>query len=200
MTIKASVVTVATSAPVDEVQTITVDATGGTFTVSFGGQTTAALAFDVSAADLQTALQGLSSIGSGNATVSGTAPYTVTFAGTLAGTNVAQLTTNAASLTGNTHSATVATSTPGAPRTSPQALTSARTSPAKPYAKVYVRNTGGSTVYLGGSTVTTSTGFPLAASTTFPLDLNVTDDGDLYAIVADGGSTTVAVLETGLTA
>lgn len=30
--------------------------------------------------------------------------------------------------------------------------------------------------------------------------INVTDDGDLYAVVADGGSVDVAVLETGLTA
>ncbi len=45
--------------------TITITATGGTFTVTYGGQTTSALAFNISAASLQTALEGLSTIGTG---------------------------------------------------------------------------------------------------------------------------------------
>ncbi len=60
----------------------------GTFTLTFGANTTAAQAYNVSAASLQTALQGLASIGSGKATVTGTGtggdPYVVTFAGSLA--------------------------------------------------------------------------------------------------------------------
>jgi hypothetical protein len=43
--------------------------TGGTFTVSYGGQTTAALPFNVTASALQTALQGLSTIGAGKVLV-----------------------------------------------------------------------------------------------------------------------------------
>lgn len=39
---------------VNEVQSIAVDATGGTFTITYSGQTTAALAFDVSAANMKT--------------------------------------------------------------------------------------------------------------------------------------------------
>lgn len=39
---------------------------GGTFTVTFNGQTTGALAYNISPANLQTAMQGLSSIGAGN--------------------------------------------------------------------------------------------------------------------------------------
>lgn len=103
-----------------EVQTITVDATGGTFTVTYSGQTTAALAFDITAANLQAALEGLSTIGSGNVTVTGgpgdaggNTPYSVTFAGALAGTDVAAMTTNAGSLTGGAGTAAVAVGTAG---------------------------------------------------------------------------------------
>ena len=106
---------------INEVQQINVDATGGTFTVSFGGQTTAALAYNITAAALQTALAGLSSIGSGNISVTGgvggaggLAPYVVTFLGTLGGTNQAAMTTNSTSLTGSAHTATVTTITNGA--------------------------------------------------------------------------------------
>ena len=61
--------------------------TGGTFTVSYGGQTTTPLAYNATAAQVQAAMQALSSIGSGNATVAGSAggPYTVTAAGALVG-------------------------------------------------------------------------------------------------------------------
>ncbi len=75
----------------NEVQVITV--TDDPFTVSFRGVSTADLADDAAAATVQTALQGLSTIGAGNATVAGSAggPYTVTFAGALAATAVDQL-------------------------------------------------------------------------------------------------------------
>jgi hypothetical protein len=91
------------------VQTITISATGGTFTVSYKGQTTAGQAFNVSASNLQTALQGLSTIGSGNATVSlSGSTYTITLADAL---GVHELfTTNAGSLTGGSQTATVAAS------------------------------------------------------------------------------------------
>ena len=107
---------------VNEVQQLSVDATGGTFTVTFGGQTTAALAFNVSAAALSAALQGLSTIGSGNVVVTGgvggaggTTPYLITFVGARGGANQAAMTTNAASLTGGAHTATVTTPTNGSP-------------------------------------------------------------------------------------
>jgi hypothetical protein len=79
--------------PASAVRTVTVDATAGSFTLSFKGQTTGDLAFNAPAATVQTALQGLSSIGAGNATVTpagatggagGGTPYVITFAGTLA--------------------------------------------------------------------------------------------------------------------
>lgn len=100
----------------DEVQTVTLaNATGGTFTLTFGGQTTAAQAFNETAANLQTALTGLSSIGAGNATVSGVdgGPYTVTFTGTLANAPQALITANGASLTGTGPTITVAEATLG---------------------------------------------------------------------------------------
>jgi len=52
----------------------------GTFTLTFGGQTTSALNFNASAATVQTALEGLTTVGAGRVTVSrsGTGPYVFT--------------------------------------------------------------------------------------------------------------------------
>lgn len=101
----------------DEVQTITINATSGTFTLTYAGQTTSALAFDAAAATVQTALRALSTIGSGNCTVTGSAggPYTVTFTGTLADTDTSAITSDATSLAGGTHTATVVQTTAGNP-------------------------------------------------------------------------------------
>jgi hypothetical protein len=100
----------------DEVQTVTLGAgnTGGTFTITFGAQTTSALAFNATAAQVQTALEALSSIGVNNVLVTGSAggPYTLTFRNALGRTNVAQVTATP-SLTGGTNTATPATVTQG---------------------------------------------------------------------------------------
>lgn len=87
-----------------EQQTITLPAgvTAGTFTLGFRGQTTSALAYNVNAASMQTALTGLSTIGSGQATVTGSGPWVVTFAGTLLETDVPLLRADGSSLTGGT--------------------------------------------------------------------------------------------------
>ena len=59
--------------------------TGGTYTLSFAGYTTSALAYNATAATIQTALQALASIGSGNALVTGQFPsFNVQFSGSLA--------------------------------------------------------------------------------------------------------------------
>lgn len=59
--------TTAGKAGTDEVQSVTVsDATGGTFTLSFGGKTTAAIAYNATPAQVQAALQALSTIGKGD--------------------------------------------------------------------------------------------------------------------------------------
>ena len=102
------------TAAVDEVQTISSTATGGTFTLSFGGQTTAALAFGASAAQIDTALEALSTIGAGNITCAGgplPANVTATFAGTLAGQDAALITVDNTNMTGGT--ASIAETTPG---------------------------------------------------------------------------------------
>lgn len=101
---------------VDEQQTITLTGTptGGTFTLTFDGQTTASIAYNASASTIDTALENLSNIGSGDLTVSGSAggPWVVTFGGSLAGTDVALMTGNGASLTGGSgQSLTVASVT-----------------------------------------------------------------------------------------
>lgn len=97
-----------------ETQTVNVTATGGTFFLTFRGQTTSALLFNASAADVERALNALTSIGgiggfvtvtkSGQHNVGAGANYTVNFGGTLADTNLPLLT---AQVTG----ATVATIT-----------------------------------------------------------------------------------------
>jgi hypothetical protein len=104
------------ASPTTEVQTLTegTPMTAGTYTLTFRGFTTSALAYNATAAQTQTALENLASIGQGNVVVTGgpldTAIVTITFAGQLAGENVPQLTSNQTSLTGTfTH----ATSTPG---------------------------------------------------------------------------------------
>lgn len=99
----------------NEVQTVTISATGGTFTISYGGQTTAAIAYNATAAAVEEALELLSSIGENNVAVTGAAggPYTITFQNALGFQNVAQVTTGAGSLTGGAGTATPATTTGG---------------------------------------------------------------------------------------
>ncbi len=97
-----------------EVQTITINATGGTFTITLEGQTTTALAWNATAAVVKTAMEALSNVQPGDVAVSlASLVYTFTFAGKFAGENVAVMTTNAASLTGGAGTAVVATSTAG---------------------------------------------------------------------------------------
>jgi len=99
----------------NEIVTITIDATGGTFTISFGGQTTAGLAYDATAATVEAALEGLSTIGNGNVRVTlADSVYTIEFIEDLRHTNVGAVTTNPASLTGGAGTATVAVSQAGA--------------------------------------------------------------------------------------
>lgn len=78
----------------NEKQRLTASAgSSGTFKLSFDGQVTATVAYNASASTLQTALQALSTIGSGNAVVTGGGglPWVVTFTGALAQRDVAPL-------------------------------------------------------------------------------------------------------------
>lgn len=87
----------------NEEQTISLGTvTGGTFTLTYDGQTTGNIAYNASAATVEAALEGLSNIGAGEATTTGSAggPWTVTFSGNLAGTDVDQITVDGTNLTG----------------------------------------------------------------------------------------------------
>lgn len=88
----------------NEVQVVTVAAGGNPFVLGFRGAVTSSLANAATSGTVQTALQGLSTIGSGNATVSGSngGPYTVTFTGALAATAVDQLDASGATVTTTT--------------------------------------------------------------------------------------------------
>ena len=105
----------------NESQTIRVNnATGGTFTLTFDGQTTAPIAFNATNAVTQAALEALSNIDPGDVLVTGnavnTANQTVAFRGQHAETNVAQITGDAAGLTGTgTPAVATATSVGGRP-------------------------------------------------------------------------------------
>ena len=89
---------------VDAQQTLTVlgDPTGGTFTVTYDGETTGNIAHDASASTVDTALEALSNIGAGNIAVTGSAggPWLCTFSGTLAATTIEAFTTDGDLLTG----------------------------------------------------------------------------------------------------
>lgn len=104
------------AANVSEVQTVTVDATGGTFTLTFDGETTGAIAEGATAAAVQAALLLLSNLNTGDVVVTGDAggPFTVTFGGQYAGTNVPTLTAAAGSLTGGAGTVVIATDPQGA--------------------------------------------------------------------------------------
>ena len=81
--------------------TVTVGAaSAGTFTLTVGGQTTAGIAYNAAASAVKAALELLSSVGAGNATVTGSAggPYSVTLA------NGGVLTGSGAGLTGGSFS------------------------------------------------------------------------------------------------
>jgi hypothetical protein len=92
----------------NEVVTLTeaTNITAGTYTLTFGGQTTAAIAWDATAAQVQAALEALSTIGTGNVSVTGmsggltAAPATITFINDLGYQDVGALTSTQSGLTG----------------------------------------------------------------------------------------------------
>lgn len=117
------------AAAVNEVQTLTRTSTGGTVTFAFGGSvstTVPASAAGFTAAAVQAALEGLTTIDPGDVVVAGAAggPLTVTFGGALAGQNVASLVIDNTLATGGT--VTVAETTPGSPATLTGAATDGR--------------------------------------------------------------------------
>lgn len=93
--------------PVGEAQTVDIEGTaptGGTFTLTFQGQTTAPIAYNASAANVKTALDALSNLETGDTAVTGGAlPGTavvVTFQGRYAGADVSRMNADGSALTG----------------------------------------------------------------------------------------------------
>lgn len=98
----------------NEVQTLALDgATGGTYTLSFGTETTSDIAFDADAATIQAALEALNNIGSGNVTVASATDFTFTFGGTLGNSKLPVIQVDDTNLTGTTTGATVVRTTAG---------------------------------------------------------------------------------------
>lgn len=98
-----------------EVQTIGLGAaSAGTITITFDGQTTAAIAYNATAAAVQTALEALSNINPGDVAVTGgplPGTITLTFGGQYLGVGVPEVTVTPTGLTGGT--VTVATTAGG---------------------------------------------------------------------------------------
>ena len=95
----------------NERQQVVVDATSGNFTLTFSGQTTANIAFDAIAADVQAALEALSNIAPGDVVVTSpvASTWVIEFAGTYASTDVAVLTGTDVDLMGGADSITITT-------------------------------------------------------------------------------------------
>jgi hypothetical protein len=105
--------------PANEVQTVTITGTptGGTFTLSFQGQTTANIAYNAAAAAVQTALENLSNIEVSDIAVTGGpgpgTPYVVTFQGALGAQDLPAMTAAHAFTGGAGPAIAVTTTTPG---------------------------------------------------------------------------------------
>jgi hypothetical protein len=97
--------------------TITGIPTGGTFTLTYSGQTTAAIAYNATAAAVQSALEALSNIAPGDVTVTGGpgpgTPYDITFGGAYAGTDVTSMTATGSFTGGTTPAIAITTTTAG---------------------------------------------------------------------------------------
>jgi len=103
----------------NEQQTVTITGTptGGNFTLTLNGATTANIAYNAAASAVQSALEALPNIGVGNVAVTGGAlpgtPVVVTFQNQLGRQNINQMTASGAGLTGGTPAIAVTTTTPG---------------------------------------------------------------------------------------
>lgn len=97
-----------------ETQTVTISGspTGGSFTLTFNGQTTSAIAYNATAAAVQSALRQLNNLSAEDVSVTGSAggPYTVKFD---MDANVAQMTATGSLTGGSSPSVAVATSSQG---------------------------------------------------------------------------------------
>ncbi len=98
-----------TGAKVDEVQVVTLsNTTGGTFTLGFGGASTAALDWDATTGEVDAALEALSGVGTVSVSGSTGGPWTITFTGAYSGANLAPLQSQAGNLTNSNLVRTIA--------------------------------------------------------------------------------------------
>lgn len=109
-----------TASNASEVQTLTITGTpaGGSFKLKFRGYKTATIAYNATAAAVDSALELLGTVGTNNVTCTGGplpgTPVIITFAGALANQNVPSITVTDSALTGGTTpAAAVAVTTPG---------------------------------------------------------------------------------------
>lgn len=88
----------------DTVQTVTITGspTGGTFTLTYDGETTATIGYNAPASHVREGLEDLNAINGVVVTGSAGGPYTVRFTGSLSGQNAETLTGDASGLTGGT--------------------------------------------------------------------------------------------------
>jgi hypothetical protein len=112
-----------------EIQSVAVDATGGTFSLSYEGAVTGPIAFNATAGAVEGALDGLTAIGGaggsahvvgGPGNLGGGFPYAITFDGTLANLNLPQIVADSSLLTagsGGAAAASVSTRADGGPGT-----------------------------------------------------------------------------------
>jgi len=110
------VITIGGGDGIAEVQTVTITGTptGGNFTLTFDGDTTANIVYNAAASAVEAALEALDSVGADNVTVTGSTggPYTVTFNVDMG--DVPVMTASGAGLTGGTSpNVNVVTATPG---------------------------------------------------------------------------------------
>ena len=103
------------SSSVNEVQTVTVaGSSGGDFTLTFGDQTTATIAYNAATSAVESALEALANVEPADVAVSGSAgAYTITWSGQYANTNVPELVADGTGLTGVSPTVTVETPTEG---------------------------------------------------------------------------------------
>ncbi|MDX1948077.1 MAG: autotransporter-associated beta strand repeat-containing protein, partial [Pirellulaceae bacterium] len=195
---------------VNEAQRIEYLATGGTFTISFGANTTGNLPFNLPAsggvgplASIQNALNALLSIsaGGGSVTVTGEAGnYTITFSGgPLAGVNQPQVVLNTTALTGLVGIATVTTVANGAgavPRLTPDNDYTANT----PFRSITINTSTVSYDLISNSVLLEAVdgGILNAGTNTISLPLNTLTNPQTITAQTSGTLTLAATADIGL--
>ena len=87
-----------TFAPAANSKSLTITATGGSYTISVGGTASAAIQYDDDANAIKAAIEGIAAVGAGKVTVTGTGPFVIALDPSVTGA----LTVTGTSLTGGT--------------------------------------------------------------------------------------------------